>query len=275
MERFKSRLSDRASLGVTIAEFGQSLDMIANRAIQLRKFCLRLHRFDFRGAARELRMASVPKGTSVHKSFANNFIEYVFGWAPLIGDVWNAVQVLQGPVKDVKVSGSANSKDHYVIQKVVDDGPWGFIRVSDEITGTYRVRCAASIRISNPNLWLANQLGLVNPLVVLYEKVPFSFVPNWLINLEEFLSQGTNFLGLTLLNPYSSESCKGIRVYRSRRLYLPDSPEEQVREGDFPVGIVQRTLGLPSISLTLRPLKVQSWMRSLTQVSLLIQQLRN
>jgi len=53
-ERFNSKLRDTAEIGAAVAQYGQSVDMISNRALQIYRFTKALRRFDFPGAAREL-----------------------------------------------------------------------------------------------------------------------------------------------------------------------------------------------------------------------------
>lgn len=285
-DKLKDQISERASLGVTLAEVNQSLGMINKRSIQLYRFGRKLARGDFLGAAAELRMASVPKRAKTSKSFADNYLEYHFGWAPLIGDVHSAYEVLKDPIKSqyIRIAESYASKvldlnapskgsnpyaDYPALQS------WNEFRRVD-IKQSIRMGCEVSI--DNPNLWLANQLGLINPLVIGYELIPFSFVANWFFNIEQFLSQGTDFFGLTLAKAWTTYRVKGTYTEFAHRTYrwwdngyVYGGGLFSDCKGDFTQ--IRRQTGIVKPVFTLRPAKAWHWRRTASAVSLLVQQL--
>ena len=63
--------------------------------------------------------------------------------------------------------------------------------------------------ITNPNLLLANRLGLVNPLSVAWELVPFSFVVDWFSGVGNVLDGYTDLLGLSVVDTYSVRYLRG------------------------------------------------------------------
>lgn len=286
-EKLKGMVSDRASLGVSLLELDQSITMITNRSVQIARFGRQLLRGNLVGAAKELRLSAVPKRASVKKSFSNNYLEFHFGWAPLIGDIHSAIDVLQSPVKDCTPKATAKSgmSDWYNLSNP------GKIDSTTQKYESYRrfrlqrrVTMGARVSVSNPNLWLANQLGLVNPAVLVYELIPFSFVADWFINVEQFLSQGTDYYGLTLDKTYTTRIDKGEF---SQRLW-----DDKLYSGYYgPNGAwvsfwgyshsdvnsnicnMWRQSGLAKPALFVRPFKVWGWRRAAAAVSLLTQQL--
>lgn len=288
-ERFKSKLSDRASIGVSLLELDQSVAMIAARSTQLIRFGKQLRRGNLVGASHELRLSAVPKGAKASKSFANNYLEFHFGWAPLIGDIHSAIDVLQSPVKTCNPKGSSSEPDKNVAfetpVKYRLDGNVGMCGSSYKSRDTYRymigkrrVTVGADVRVSNPNLWLANQLGLINPAVLVYELIPFSFVADWFINVEQFLSSGTDFYGLTLDKAFTSKSVKGRWQFRSNSSCLwwdgtkyVESSTINEKSADFVH--FTRSTGISGPGLFVRPFKVWGWRRAAAAVSLLTQQL--
>lgn len=288
-DKLKDKISDRASMGVTLAEIGQSLSMIELRALQIAKFAREVRTLRFGDAARTLKMAFTPHGVSVHKSFANNFLEYWFGWSPLIGDIYSAIDVLQSPFNDVyvKASISGGIRLYPKITEIHTFNPNAWYPSYTEywnyhyLKGRQQVKMGAEIEVTNPNLWLANQLGLVNPLVVAYELIPFSFVANWFANVEQFLSSGTDFYGLTLKRTWTNYKFTGEVHYLKKALYrwLEGSPSRTVYGGgvfgkyDGTVVALQRVAGLVQPSFYVRPWKPWKWQRTASAVSLLVQRL--
>jgi hypothetical protein len=89
-ENLRSKMYSDASLGVDFAESRQSFSMITRAATTLGRSFLQVKKLDFVGAAKTLRMTYVPKGVSTRKSAANNWLEFHFGWTPLVKSVYDA-----------------------------------------------------------------------------------------------------------------------------------------------------------------------------------------
>ncbi|DAD50735.1 maturation protein [ssRNA phage SRR6960803_12] len=286
-ERLKDRVSDRSNLAVFALEANQSIAMIQQRALNLYRFGRQLSRGNLVGAAKELRMSAIPKGASAKKSFANNYLEFHFGWSPMISDIGGAIDVLQSPLKNVFVSVKAEEphKRFDLEPPTLVNNPSAWYP-SDTWLQSYRfitcnkvVRMGCEVQVNNPNLWLANQLGFVNPAVIIYEKIPFSFMLDWLINIEQFLSQGTDFLGLTLGKEWTSESYSGAYIQYLARTYRWAENGKTVYGGGLFSMVtgahlgLYRSQGLIKPNLFVRPYKLWGWRRAAAAVSLVTQQL--
>lgn len=58
------------------------------------------------------------------------------------------------------------------------------------------VKYDLSFKVIDPNLRTLQELGLLNPLEVAWEKVPFSFLVDWIINLNEIAQSATAGAGI-------------------------------------------------------------------------------
>lgn len=257
-DRLKGSIYEQASLGVSLFEARESLSMISSRALQLLAFGRKILSRDLIGAARVLRLATVPKGASKRKSAANNYLEYHFGWSPLVNDIYTAVDVLQNPFKGVYAKGTASNPFTWVR---TTSAPYSIGRVRSN--GSHFVRYGALVSISNPNLFLANQLGLINPAVVAVELIPFSFVADWFFNLNQFLSQGTDWVGLDVTHRWMTYGNKALTDFRWNN-YGWTSEIYQVQ--------LQRQTSWTLPSFGLRQMKMWGWRRAAAAVSLLAQQ---
>lgn len=264
------QLGEQSQWGVNLAEQKQGLDMIIRRASDMRSFIRDLRKLDFAGAAKTLRMAYNPitKGKfsgGVHghaKAFANNFLEYHFGWEPLMQDVHAGLESFLNPHLPFKRHIRGRGSNFGGINNRPNPGAFidgGYTRES------FKTQLIADVEITNHNLHLASQLGLVNPLSVAWELVPFSFVVDWWANVGQVLSSYTDFAGCQVtggqttildMNKSSLETWYGlVRTY------------ERVD--------CSRTIGsISGPSLTLKPFKGLSPVRGITAISLLVQQLR-
>lgn len=286
-DRLKSKISDSANMAVNLAEASQSYAMIRARTIQLYQFGRALNRFDLLTAARILKMSAVPKRARVNNSIANNWLEYHFGWSPLIGDIHSAIDILQNPIKDQHVRASSKEellKTH--LSNPVHTRTPGAIWPNAEsldaeryIYGTKILSQGVEVAVTNPNLHLANQLGLVNPATFLYERIPFSFVLNWFFNVEQFLSQATDFYGLTLKNAWTTRVVRGTHVYtyQASGSWTDSGGKHYTSDIRFYKGsfiTMVRSTGLTSPTFKARPWKVWGRERTATAYALLIQQLK-
>lgn len=259
-----SQLGDTSLWAVNIAEGKQSLAMIANRATQITRFCRALHRFDFPGASKALGLNRVPKGLKAKsKAFANNFLEYHFGWEPLVQDIGSAVTTLGGkrPNKTIKSSGIGYWKDTYGSSGSGLPGPY--------FVWNYKtsVRLHVTIQVANENTYMLQQLGFINPLSVAWELVPFSFVVDWFANVGQFLGSFSDFAGLTQINPYTSLLQVGLTTRYS-------VPPGTVFTQLYRSSRAARGQGITGPFLRIAPFKGLSAVRGLTAVSLLLQQMR-
>jgi hypothetical protein len=187
--RIRGKLySGSAALGVTFASWKQSADMIRSRSNLIRS------QADV--------IASLHSRRRISKKLAATHLEVIFGWAPLINDIHaSTYSVIQDADKYAYVRGTGSedlfSKTVYKpserVETVILDG---------------RVRCtqAVQVTIANPNRWLAERAGLLNPLAVAWDLVPFSFLINMVSNVGHLVNYVTDFTGLSFSN--------GSRTYR-------------------------------------------------------------
>lgn len=261
-QRFRDSIHEGADVGVDLAEGRQSFGMMAGRAGQLAGFTKDLLRGNFLGAARRLNLAVVPKGVSAKKSLANNWLEYHFGWVPLIKDIYACIDVFQNPIKTLTPFGTAKSSYY----KEFKAGAF-----PNNTTETWscliRARMGAQVSISNPNLWLANNLGLVNPAGIAWELVPFSFVVDWFVNVGDVLSSGTDLLGLSVTNAYTVTHAKIVYFGSLNNQF--QNPTFSINKGN---GIhMRRFIGLQGPTLMVRPWKIWGYERGLTAIGLVVQ----
>jgi hypothetical protein len=187
---------------VSLVEAGESWKMIVNRLSSFAKAFRALRKGNVSKALGELNItfdkSNLPKRkkgqprSAFLNDVANKFLEYKFGWAPLCSDIWEAYAVLTAnPVRPLQFSvGSKRSVAEYT---TYSGSPASFV-------GTIGVRLACTASMTNPNLALANQLGLVNPLTVAWEVTTLSFLFDWFSNVKKVLNSLTDFWGFTVTN---------------------------------------------------------------------------
>lgn len=284
--RFVGEVRDKnaASLAVTLAEWGQSQKMIVTRAAQLLEALNAARRLDpwgvasalgvpakyypFRGVRGKRRGRDVVRQRTLDeerryrqrrdgpKAVANLWLEYHFGWEPLVQDIYQAVQVLSSnpPPIRVKATGKYSAQvagDYHNRNRVY----------------TARALVSANVFVSNPNLALANQLGIINPATVAWELVPFSFVVDWFIPVGRLLDSWTDLLG------YGFQYAFYTVTRKTSDTRMNDDPKRgNLGSATFQAVNVARTLGIPSMRLVRPPFKGFSVARGATAIALVIQQ---
>lgn len=262
LSQFVDRLRDlqSASVATTLAEWRQAESMLVARATQLSEGLRALRRGDFKKLNK---LFKAPKGFRAKaKGGANMWLEYHFGWSPLVQDIYNAVQVLSAVPPSQKVRGRGRSSEPILVR----NAPIGATTyIQEDLTYSCRVECGAEMFTSNPNTALANQMGFINPAAVAWELVPFSFLVDWFLPVGDFLNSFTDLLGHSVHYPYTTTKRSAIGLYRyADGRFITDTWLSAANLG--------RVLGLPSYKLRTTPFKGLSLSRGATAISLVIQQ---
>lgn len=266
--------SEKAEMGITAATWKQSWLMIATRADQIRRLAARAEREAARenkrrkalrariarakGRPQRLRPRDyLPVGS------ANIFLEGIFGWLPLLSDIHQIAKVLADDFPPEFVSETVHESRSLAYP------PPGTAILSGSAVLTVRVNQACFARVSNPNVWLMNKLGLINPALVAWDLVPWSFVVNMFANVNHVLSSYTDTAGLTLSNASTTIQWKIEESWHARTLPGYDQIEEFAH---YRSTVKSRQLGLtlPTFQTRLPGLE---WGNALIAVSLMVQQI--
>ena len=202
------------------------------------------------------------------------WLTYSYGLAPAIKDVFTGIDIV--------------SRDHYHRLVPRDGTRTCYIRahggylyttgtpVSWEAAGKIKSRVGALLLVTNPNYFKLEQLGLTNPLLWLYEATPWSFVLDWFINVEEFLSSMSPKLGYELFNPWTSAHVQ--LAFQGRSSYdndaVPGPLAHQTARVSREMHALGRATSIPAVKLRWKGGVLTSLPRALNAASLLGVQLR-
>lgn len=255
-----------AQIGADLAERRQTVDTMEKRLEQLYNAALALKQRRFRHFLYYLNMPYQVIRWKKFKTLADIWLEYHFGWAPLFEDVYNSLMVLQSPVPSlikVKVRTQVRPPRLDLSNELNE---WG---VEEFVYGTLREQMGARVRVTNPNLWKARSLGVTNPVSIAWEFAKFSFVVDWFIPVSQFINSWDAFLGLDVVDPYTTTT----RFYKSDyRAYSKPSNATIDAYNGIGMSFVRNTY-IEGPTLSIRPWKQPSLARAATVISLLIQQL--
>jgi hypothetical protein len=261
-ENFRGKIYEKVQLGVDFVELRKSYTMIVSAASSLVNFTLAVKKFQFGKAAKALHMRGVPKGVSQKKNWSSNWLEYIYGWKPLITTIYDASEIAVNPVKSYRARASAQSQ--------TDFGSWNENNGSTNPFGSwwshYSYSQGGEVRSVDANSFTLSQLGLNNPASIAWELIPFSFVVDWFLNVGQMLESLTDFQGMTLENTYST-------------LFYRNGESGQVRANPgysgktrFFTGAslqLRRSQGLTKPAFAIKRIALPSKTRALTAVALL------
>jgi len=260
-------IGDASQWATNLFEYRQSISLIEETATKLYRFSRSLKRLDFRAAAKILK-TEVPDGlVRKAKSFGNNYLKFHFAVEPMIKDIHGAMETLTGPIPDRKDIIGRNRRIFlpapYISPKTPDYYSW--IKTCDNRT---RMECRVSV--SNPQLYLAAQLGLINPASWVWEAIPFSFVVDWFGTIGEYLSSFSDFAGLLIEDPQTTQY--QIWTFLEEYWHWNTTPPAYVNtiRVRYRSVYVRRIRSLTGPVIAVKPLKLPSVTRAATAVSLLV-----
>ena len=142
---------------------------------------------------RRQEVIKLPSGREVLKNAAGAWLWYSYGVKPLMEDAYNCADILQRPIPFGRIRATGTSERTSSV--------WNYYRdFRTDMTLKVKVSLVCEASVSNPNLYLATQMGLTNPLQWANEAVPFSFVADWFSNWSDVMNSITELDGVSIGN---------------------------------------------------------------------------
>ena len=199
--------SDKAGLGVGLLEAGKTFQMIRERTTKIATMLSQKEAtlWANRRIIRK-RVGNTPTSwRDVAQARASDILEGEFGWAPLMSDAVSTMAILANGVPYSPWIRASRT------QPIRSPFKWDFsnpyFTTGEGWEGVGRCTYSVQVKVTNPNLWLLNQLGLINPAAVALDAVPWSWVIGMFVNFNQILNSFTDDIGIELT---------GLSVTRSR-----------------------------------------------------------
>lgn len=227
-----------ASMGVTLASWGQSREMIVSRLTKVSNI--------LGTAEKNLKKMKPKQRPRALNARASDVLEVEFGWRPLVQDIHASLTTVCSQAIPLQ---RVTARSRFVVSSRTDTRNFGSNTGQLVLVSGYAgMSASASVQISNPNLWLLNRLGLINPATVIWDLVPWSFVVNMFLNVNQMIESVTDTVGLDITgasitrsshllrehtvlesNPRGYSSANTVTHYRNRSLGALPRPSWQLK----------------------------------------------
>lgn len=214
--------SERAEWLAFVAQYRESVEMIRTRALQLCDFAVKLRRGNVLGALSALGVRN-PEAVirsrgrrAKAKQYGDAWLEYHFGWSPLIKDIYSSIKTLTTDFTPRKVVAFGKAEERVVdfigqwIPNYVTN-LWEWHVSTFSRSTNYSEKLGTTIVVSNSDANLAEQMGLTNPISVAWDLVPFSFLVDWLSNAGDVVSACMGVTGVSFINPCTVQVQRTVR----------------------------------------------------------------
>lgn len=229
-----------ANLAEMFATRAKTVNTITSTAIRIATAYRHLRKGRWRACCDTL---GIPRYRSLRKKTTDQWLEYVYGWAPLCQDVYTLCNKPFGEVRRlVKKHGRSRNS------KLIDTTTGGRRSVGNLDVET-RVTVRGLIRVTGSDLAAVSSFGVSNPALLAWELLPFSFVVDWFLPLGNYINAmcGAQF-GFSISD--SSVTRTTVQTYQMTAtvsgLSPPFSSSSALYSGSLKDST--RTLGIPSYS---------------------------
>lgn len=185
-------------LGAFIGEFNKTEAMIANRISRIAggvsRWRARNSKQNWNRVKKYMRAGC---GRKYLRLVPASWLELVYGWSPLLSDIWGGINHLQKGSRDPLISVKGYYKDEDLVKQNVAGLYGSSCRLDYKVSFECWVRLY--YRLNSPGLAEVSSLGLLNPAEVAWELTPYSYVVDWILPIGPWLSSLTADAGFSFI----------------------------------------------------------------------------
>lgn len=195
LNRLNGKVRGNLDLGIALAEAGSTKRMIRNTLRVLNH-------------ARKLKP---PGGYGSTRDIANGYLQWKYGWKPLLGDVYGAanesIRVVINKLERIQASARVPEGRTYV-RKYASYGSSTDVPVERTVSEGSFSGCKIGVSLEIPeDSFRLDRWTSVNPASIAWELVPYSFVVDWFVDIGSYLRNIETglLLGASFRSGYVSE----------------------------------------------------------------------
>lgn len=200
--KFYSKVYETSvNMAVFYAERKEAISMVTSNLKRLAFAARDIKRGNFASACNRLRAKYRPPSKAARNgTFPKRWLEYRYGWVPLLGDTYNIINKLF-PNPRFTVVGQANGN-----QQWARDFPgssanyYAWPQVISSIRRN-KVKVKGYIETLNIEVQAAHTLGITNPMSLAWEVLPYSFVIDWFLPVGDYLDKLAMLGNIRIIDP--------------------------------------------------------------------------
>lgn len=231
---------NKAQMATTFAERQQTIDLVADKLEKVFRAYRDVKRGNPNRAARRLGLKS---HRARSKQASGQWLELQYGWLPLIGDVHTMLN-FNTPIRN-SIYGVGRTNEQLSYSKSL----YGIGKFNINASYWSIVKYGADVHVSDPALAFSQRAGLLNPAVVAWELMPFSFVIDWAVPIGDYLDNLTATVGLSFTNTYRSHQAV-IEV--NAKSDIDEATQKPAKFNGFARETYRNLVAFPSPSLSIK-----------------------
>jgi hypothetical protein len=227
LRAYKDLQDRKINFGIAAAQAHKTFDLVNSNTRQFLKFYRQLRRGQLTAAARTLGLnpkkimdalrlkGHVPYGS---KEFSRRLLEYSYGWKPLMADIHGSIEeyhrLTGSPLPFVTGKGGMKVDDLWQLSGQSSTSAATSSRFPHFYEHNFNKKQTAKVRldyvVGDKSLADLSRLGILNPLEVAWDLVPYSFVVDWFVPVSGYIQAFTADAGLSFLKGSVTESCTTV-----------------------------------------------------------------
>lgn len=190
---FYNKIGDKATNVLDLIRTRmESYNMVLGNLSKIAKAARALRKGKWKRAANHLGVTQ--PGQPVSANVPQRWLELQYGWLPLLGDIYSlGTNMFRDPTLNVRLTRFYNDSTNI-------KGKSGYSTITGRFDQRCRVTMSTDLRIRSDAITTLDNLGVLNPTMVMWEAVPWSFVLDWALPVGDWLASLTALKGVDLFN---------------------------------------------------------------------------
>lgn len=184
--------SGEVNIGQNLAEARETIHHVGQQAERLSTLAWLVSGRKYRSLRRLFPEFRNNRGLSV----SSLWLEYQYAWRPLIGDIYGGIKEFNRKVTTYDQTVTVR----HALEEAWSEMSYSAIPQDVVYRRTGGWRYCLTAKVANSQVVKLNQIGLINPLSIAWELVPWSFVVDWLIPVSTYLEACTAMAGWTYVD---------------------------------------------------------------------------
>jgi hypothetical protein len=191
-------------LGNSLGEYRETAKLVSSAMVKSARLYRAVRKFNFSEALRVVTGRRNDRYSDTARAAADAWLGFTYGVRPIMNDVYGAMEALG--------SGQPEIPLHVVraSHKVQFHSKAKYVYYEGETLGAMKGTAKYVFLVDNPLLFTLDQVGVVNPVALTWELIPFSFVVDWFLPIGDFLRGVVPPPGIKSLYGYTYVKGSGV-----------------------------------------------------------------